>query len=170
MFQYITETTFNEKINLTKLKHIVNNPQKYKDIIEEQERDMRRHDKHYNAFATFQKIINNCYIPKELEGTEYALIKVSYKKGTNSTNIGRWYCNKSIGLQSLVCCVRHTICDDIWVDIDQVNSHPTIFKTFMNKYGFNSDLLDECLNNREVFLKRVGGDRDKAKNASYCHY
>jgi hypothetical protein len=163
MFQYIAETTFYEKINLTKLKHIVANPQKYKDIIEEQERDMRRHDKHYNAFATFQKIINNCYIPKELEGTEYALIKVSYKKGTNSNNIGRWYANKAIGLQSLVCCVRHTICEGIWVDIDQVNSHPTIFKTFMNTYGFNSDLLNECLNNREVFLKRVGGDRDKAK-------
>jgi P4 family phage/plasmid primase-like protien len=162
MFQ-IPQTTFYEKINLTKLKHIVNNPLKYKDIIEEQERDMRRHDKHYNAFATFQKIINNCVIPKELEGTEYAFIKVSYKKGTNSNNIGRWYANKAIGLQSLVCCVRHTICDDIWVDIDQVNSHPTIFKTFMSKYGFHSDLLDECLNNREVFLKRVGGDRDNAK-------
>ena len=153
MFQYIAETTFYEKINLTKLKHIVANPQKYKDIIEEQERDMRRHDKHYNAFATFQKIINNCVIPKELEGTEYAFIKVSYKKGTKSNNIGRWYASKAIGLQSLVCCVRHTICDDIWVDIDQVNSHPTIFKTFMNKYGFNSDLLNECLNNREAFLK-----------------
>jgi P4 family phage/plasmid primase-like protien len=163
MSQYIAETTFYEKINLTKLKHIVANPLKYKDIIEEQERDMRRHDKHYNAFATFQKIVNNCVIPKELEGTEYAFIKVSYKKGTNSNNIGRWYANKAIGLQSLVCCVRHTICDDIWVDIDQVNSHPTIFKTFMNQYGFHSDLLDECLNNREVFLKRVGGDRDKAK-------
>lgn len=163
MFQYIAETTFYEKINLTKLKHIVNNPQKYKSIIEEQERDMRRHDKHYNAFATFQKIINNCIIPKDLEGTEFALIKVSYKKGTNSNNIGRWYCNKSVGLQSLVCCVRHTICVGIWVDIDQVNSHPTIFKTFMNKYGFHSNLLDECLNNREDFLKRVGGERDKAK-------
>jgi P4 family phage/plasmid primase-like protien len=162
MFQ-IPHTPFYEKINLTKLKHIVANPQKYKDIIDEQERDMRRHDKHYNAFATFQKIINNCIITKELEGTEYAFIKVSYKKGTTSNNIGRWYANKSIGLQSLVCCVRHTICDDIWVDIDQVNSHPTIFKTFMNKYGFNSDVLDECLNNREAFLKRIGGNRDKAK-------
>lgn len=164
MFQYIAETTFYEKINLTKLKHIVNNPLKYKDIIEEQERDMRRHDKHYNAFATFQKIINNCVIPKELEGTEYALIKVSYKKGTNSNNIGRWYANKAIGLQSLVCCVRHTICEGIWVDIDQVNSHPTIFKIFMNKYGFHSDLLNECINNRDTFLKRVGDNRDKAKN------
>jgi P4 family phage/plasmid primase-like protien len=163
MFQNIAETTFYEKINITKLKHIVNNPLKYKDKIEEQERDMRRHDKHYNAFATFQKIINNCVIPKELEGTEYALIKVSYKKGTNSNNIGRWYANKAIGLQSLVCCVRHTICEGIWVDIDQVNSHPTIFKTFMSKYGFHSDLLNECIDNRDVFLKRVGDDRDEAK-------
>ncbi len=33
----------------------------------------------------------------------------------------------------------------------------------MNKYGFHSALLDEYLNNRVVFLKRVGDDRDKAK-------
>jgi hypothetical protein len=89
MFHNITETTFYDKINLTKLKHIVNNPLKYKDIIEEQELNMRRHNKHYNDFATFRKIINNCVIPKELEGTEYAFIMVSYKKGTNSNNIDR---------------------------------------------------------------------------------
>jgi P4 family phage/plasmid primase-like protien len=34
----------------------------------------------------------------------------------------------------------------------------------MNKYGYHSDLLDECINNRDVFLKRVSDNRDKAKN------
>jgi hypothetical protein len=36
----------------------------------------------------------------------------------------------------------------------------------MNKYGFHSDLLNECIDNCDVFLKRVngaGGDRDKEK-------
>ena len=73
----ITETsTYYEKINLTKLKYILNNPTKYENIIAEQERDMRRY-KNYNAFAVFQKIVSNCFIPKELEGTEFALLKVS---------------------------------------------------------------------------------------------
>ena len=34
----------------------------------------------------------------------------------------------------------------------------------MNKYGFNSDLFNDCINNRDAFLKRVGDNRDKAKN------
>lgn len=162
MTQINDTALFHEKINLTKLKYIVNNPSKYEDLIQEQERDMRRYT-NYNAFAVFQKIISNSFVPPEFEGTDFAYIKVSYLKGDKSNGIGRWYCKKSIGLQSLTVSVRHTICEGIWSDIDQVNSHPTIFKTFMNKYGFESPLLNECLTNREVFLKRVGGSREQAK-------
>ena len=89
---------------------------------------MRRADKNYNAYAVFQKLRNSVIIPDELKNTEYGLIKVEYSKGRNSNNIGRWYAKNGVGIQPLCCCVRHTICDGIWVDIDQVNSHPTIFK------------------------------------------
>ena len=159
----IGEATFYEKINITKLRYIINNQEKYEAIIKEQEKDMRRTDNKYNAYAVFQKIMNNCYIPDELNGTEFALIKVTYKKGQNSNNIGRWYCSKGIGLQPLCCSVRHTICEGIWLDIDQVNSHPTIFTTFMNKYGFNSPLLNECMSDREAFLAKVVKN-DKSNN------
>ena len=163
----IAETTFYEKINIKKLNYIINNPSKYKAIIEEQEKDMRRSNKHYNAYAVFQKIKEHAFIPDELNGTDYAYLKITYKKGKNSNGIGRWYCDKGIGIQPLCACVRHTICEDLWVDIDQVNSHPTIFKIFMDKYGFQSPLLNECLTNREAFLKKVMKDekcsRDTAK-------
>ena len=61
----IQDLHFYEKINLTKLKYIINNPHKYESIISEQERDMRRY-KNYNAFAVFQKIVSNCVIPNYL--------------------------------------------------------------------------------------------------------
>lgn len=161
------EDTFYEKINIAKLNYIINNPAKYDDIIKEQEKDMRRTDKNYNAYAVFQKIRNSVIIPDELKGTEYGLIKVEYNKGRNSNGIGRWYAKKGVGIQPLCACVRHTICEGIWVDIDQVNSHPTIFKQFMDKYNFKSPLLDECLTDREEFLKKVMKDekcsRDTAK-------
>ena len=70
----IGETTFYEKINLTKLNYIINNPAKYDDIIKEQEKDMRRTDKNYNAYAIFQKIRNSVIIPYDLKDTEYGLI------------------------------------------------------------------------------------------------
>jgi len=163
----VGETTFYEKINVSKLNYIINNPSKYEDIIKEQEKDMRRTDKNYNAYAVFQKIRNAVIIPDNLKGTEYGLIKVEYSKGRNSNGIGRWYCKNGVGIQPLCACVRHTICESIWVDIDQVNSHPTIFKHLMDKYNFKSSLLDECLTNREEFLKKVMKDekcsRDTAK-------
>ena len=162
----IGETIFYEKINVAKLNYIINNPAKYEDIIKEQEKDMRRTDKNYNAYAVFQKIRNAVIIPDELKNTEYGLIKVEYSKGRNSNGIGRWYAKNGVGIQPLCCCVRHTICDGIWVDIDQVNSHPTIFKHLMNKYGFKSPLLDECLNNREEFLKRVMNDEKCSRDAA----
>jgi hypothetical protein len=163
----IGKSIFYEKINITKLNYIINNPDQYDSIIKEQEKDMRRTDKNYNAYAVFRKIMNEVIIPEELRNTEYGIIPVQYKKGRNSNGIGRWYANNGIGIQPLCCCVRHTICDGIWVDIDQVNSHPTIFKHLMDKYNFKSSLLDECLNNREEFLKKVMNDekcsRDIAK-------
>jgi hypothetical protein len=61
----VGETTFYEKINVSKLNYIINNPSKYEDIIKEQEKDMRRTDKNYNAYAVFQKIRNAVIIPDE---------------------------------------------------------------------------------------------------------
>jgi hypothetical protein len=148
----IGESVFYEKINIKKLNYILNNRSKYETIITEQEKEMRRTDKNYNAYAVFQKIKENVI---ELDGDDYGYLKITYKKGLKSNNIGRWYCNKGIGIQPLCVSVRHTICDGLWVDIDQVNSHPTILKNFIDKHNFKSPLLDECMNDREAFLAKV---------------
>lgn len=155
MTQNIGENVFYEKINIKKLNYIINNRSKYEAIITEQEKEMRRSDKNYNAYAVFQKIKENIIIPNELRDTDYGYLKITYKKGLKSNNIGRWYCNKGIGIQPLCVSVRHTICDGLWVDIDQVNSHPTILKNFIDKFGFKCPLLDECMQNREAFLAKV---------------
>lgn len=155
MAQNIGETTFYEKINIKKLNYILNNRSKYEAIITEQEKEMRRTDKHYNAYAVFQKIKENVFIPNELRDTDYGYLKITYKKGAKSNNIGRWYCNKGIGIQPLCVSIRHTICSDLWVDIDQVNSHPTILKNFIDKYNLKSPLLEECMTDREAFLAKV---------------
>ena len=90
MTQNIGETTFYEKINIKKLNYILNNRPKYEAIITEQEKEMRRTDKHYNAYAVFQKIKENVFIPNELRDTDYGYLKITYKKGSKSDNIGRW--------------------------------------------------------------------------------
>lgn len=167
----IGECLFYEKINLVKLNYILKNKEKYKDQIEEEEIAMRRKnrkdkDSKSNVWTNIKKIIKNT---KPIPNSEYGYIEVSYKKGVNSNNIGRWYANNSIGLAPLCTCIRHTICDKLWVDIDQINSHPSITKTFMEKQGYNSPLLNKCFEDRENFLKTIMEEekitRDEAKTA-----
>lgn len=159
-------TTFYEKINVVKLDHIVNNYNLYKNQIETEEKDMRR-TKGYNAHKALIKMLDQVFIPEEYIGTEYGLLKISYSTGKNSNGIGRLYANNGIGIQPLCCSVRHTICENIWLDIDQVNSHPTILKQLFDKYDLVSPKLNKYLNNREKFLSKVMEEeqcsRDKAK-------
>ena len=109
----IAGTTFYEKINIAKLNYIINNPAKYEKKIKKQEKAMRRLNKHYSAFASLQKMRENISIPKEFKGTEFGLLKITYRKCKNSNGIGRWYAHDGIGIQPLCTCVRHTICQDI---------------------------------------------------------
>jgi len=165
----IGDTSFYEKINLVKLKYIYNNKNLYKDIIEAEEKAMRRKNRNNpdtksTVWTNIKKIIKNT-IP--IPNSEYGFIPVKYKKGIKSNNIGRWYSDNSIGLAPLCTCVRHTICDNIWIDIDQVNSHPTIMKSFMSFTKHHSPLLNQCFENREEFLKIIMEEeecsRDDAK-------
>ena len=97
----IGSTTFYELINVDKLKNIINHYNTFESIIKEQGKDVRRKDKNYNAFTVFQKILNNVCSIYEYKNIQYGYIKVTYNKGRNSNEIGRWYCNKGIGLQPL---------------------------------------------------------------------
>lgn len=159
-------TVFYEKINIYKLDNIIKSYDHYKDTIEEQEKDMRR-TKNYDALKSFIKMKEQVFIPDELRDTEYGLIKITYKTGENSNNIGRWYANNGVGIQPLCCSVRHTICKDIYLDIDQVNSHPTILNQLLEKNGLKSLRLEKYLANREKYLSKVMIDenctREQAK-------
>ena len=137
MTQNIGESVFYEKINIKKLNYILNY-RSNEAVITEQQKEMRRTDKHYNAYEVFQKIKESVIIPSDLRNTDYGYLKITYKKSKNSNNIGRWYCNKGIGIQPLCVSVRHTICDSLLVDIDQVNSHPSILKHFIDKFRLKS--------------------------------
>jgi hypothetical protein len=164
----IGESVFYEKINIKKLNYILSNRSKYEDIIITQQKEMRKFDKNYNAFATPQKIKLNIIIPNELKDTDFGYLKITYNKGKNSNDIGRWYSNKGLGIQPLCNSIRHTICDELWTDIDQVNSHPTILKKIMDNCNLISPFLNEYILNREPYLSKIMKEekcnRDNAKN------
>jgi hypothetical protein len=66
----------NETINIQELNQILNNRSKYETIITEQEKEMRRTDNNINAYAVFQKIKQNVFIPNELKDTDHGYLMV----------------------------------------------------------------------------------------------
>ena len=162
MFE-IKDKMFYEKINIVKLKYILKNPDKYKQKIESQKRH-KDQDKQVPIWTLMKNILKKCIC---IPNSEYGFIPVQYVKGSNSNNIGRWYAQGSIGLAPLCGIVRHTICDDLWYDIDQVNSHINIMKHFVDKLDLKSPTLEKIINQREecykIVMQEENCDRDDAK-------
>ena len=96
-----------EKINVYKFDYIIKNYGIFKNIIDEQEKDMRRLDKNYNVLAILMKIKKK-FIPDELRDTEFGYIKITYRKGKNSNGKGRWYADGgSDGIEVVShCCAK----------------------------------------------------------------
>ena len=147
----IGDTTFYEKINLVKLNHILKNRKQYENIIEQDKED-NGDDKKASIWSIMKKIYKTS-IP--IPYSEYAYIPVKYVKGKTCNDIGRWYAVNSIGLAPIKSCIRHTLCDDMWVDLDQVNSHPHLLKQIMRKYQFTSALLNRYISNRDDVLDTI---------------
>ena len=59
------------------------------------------------------------------------IIKVNYKQVHK--NIGRYFAEGSLSLQSLPREIRHTIAKEFYYDIDIINAHPEILYQYCNK-------------------------------------
>jgi hypothetical protein len=161
----IGDNTYYEKINHVKLIYILQNRKRYEAIIEK-DKSENGNANEASIWAIMKKMYKNVI---QIPYSEYGYIPVKYVKGKSCNNIGRWYAESSIGLAPIKSCIRHTLCDDMWVDIDQVNSHPVILNKLMSNYQYSSGLLNNYINNREDILNAIMNDescsRDDAKNA-----
>jgi P4 family phage/plasmid primase-like protien len=159
---------FNETINYVKLKYIIDNWKYFKNfVMKDVDNSVRLkkypHMKTAKGFFNYlKKIYNSLDFKNTDNNSEYATLKVQYKK-SKSSDIGREYCIDGIGIQFMIGIIRHTVCDD-WDDIDMVNAHPHILQLLFNKHNLSSPMLDDNVYNRESFLMKIHKDRAKAKN------
>lgn len=131
-----------EIINKSSLAYIINNwKQIEKDIISPDE-------------------LKGNYRPKTLLTKYYNIYKkddiiaVNYRKcDVYEIKIGRYFCNSSLGIQSLPRKIRHTLCKGLYIDLDFKNAHPTILKQLCEYYKIKTPYLDMYINNRDVILK-----------------
>jgi len=157
-------TSYYEKINHVKLNYILQNRKHYEAIIEK-DKSENGNTNEASIWAIMKKMYKNVI---QIPYSEHGYIPVKYVKGKSCNNIGRWYAENGIGLAPIKSCIRHTLCDDMWVDVDQVNSHPVILSQIMFKYNCSSAILDKYINNREEVLecimKEENCSRDDAKD------
>lgn len=133
-----------------------------------------------------QKLINSNLLLTESwsqNGTTYEnekqqLIEYQklYKKGSNAlieynitkSGYGRVYAKRSLSLGSIRKEIRHTICKDLYVDIDIENCHPTFLNQICVKNDIECKNLTKYVTDRESILKDVmtkyDSSRDQAKN------
>lgn len=91
---------------------------------------------------------------------------ITYKLSkTRAGNLGygRYYGTKG-SLETLERECRGTLCKDYYYDIDIVNCHPVLLEQFAhNLHGKDLPEVSRLCQNRDEFLRNVGGTRDEAK-------
>eukprot|EP00960_Hanusia_phi_P063757 765562-Hanusia_phi.AAC.1 len=155
-----------EIIDVKCLKQIYRYYDKLEHLFQNDDNDNGRKesDFEYNLRLILHKILQN------IGDNDY--ITVTYKKSKKSKKInkrgtGRWYCENGVGVQFVSRKVRHMICQDLYLDIDIVNCHPTIFAMMCSLYGLEHSYLNEYITNRDGILDEIVSvgncNRDEAK-------
>ena len=167
----IQNTTFYELINVKKLKYLsrnldnknlTENVKIHNDRLKKQKSTYPQ----YNPATAIIKTLKSCIVTPELHDTDYAYVKVTYNKGLTSNNTGRWYSYRSVGMAATPCFIRNTVSDELVVDVDQVNSQPSILHQLMLKNNLSSPTLNKYMNNREKILTSVSKELKFDRNAT----
>lgn len=130
-----------ERVDTNKLYFLVNNPK----ILEDKKLLIKQPLIYYsNYLFKLRSGINN--------------ITYIQKKG-----VGRYY-SKCFSLQSFKREIRACVASDIYVEVDQVNSNPTILLSLANDLNLGSfPILTEYVKDRKEFAKKIGLSENKLK-------
>jgi hypothetical protein len=86
-----------------------------------------------------------------------------YNKETNKiivkynqkNEVGRYFAQHALSLQSLPREIRQTIARDYYIDIDIKNCHPSILLQYATKNNIECDTLKYFINNRDLIYKKL---------------
>ncbi len=84
--------------------------------------------------------------------TGIAEIPVTYKYSQIRKKQGRQFAVKSLGLQSFNKWFRHTICKDLYIDLDIENAHPKLLCQYCQKNKIDCSELLKYIENRDQYL------------------
>ena len=139
-----TITNYTEIFDVNKLAYIIEN----KDVCLKKMRPECYEDK-YDPFLLPER-----YLRKSVEGK----CVVNYKQ---VGGVGRYFANGGLSMQSFAREIRHSIAKDLYVDIDMVNAHPTIFSFLCKKLDIDTKYLDKYIKNRDKVIKELMDKNDE---------
>ena len=132
-----------EVVNIAVLKEIVKNWDKYESrIVKNNENDYDYNPK--NICQKYLTLYNKTTAIMYSKSSKYA------------SKLGRWFCRKGIGIQSMPRVIRHTICEGLYIDLDFKNAHPKILQSLCLKNNINCDFLTKYIDNRDSLLVEWG--------------
>ena len=144
-----------EKIDLDKLNFIVENEDKFKNLLREDKRIKFMEGDNYNPSSVFTMAKN--YL---LKADKNGIIEVDYiqKRG-----VGRFCAIGSLSLQNITRQIRQTIAMDTYVDIDIKNCHPNLLLFICDNLNIPCDILRKYCNNRDDFFKKNKLSKEQGK-------
>lgn len=95
-------------------------------------------------------VLNKLYNSTNEDGIHTA----TYKTSDKSPN-GRLFVVGGIGLQSLDKRIRHTICRNIYIDIDMENAHPVILEYICNINKIQCPCLKKYIQTRNDYISKI---------------
>ena len=139
---------FTESFDQHKLNYILKNKERF---------DVRVYQQDYDPFNAPTKLLK-----KSTNGK----VKTSYHQA-NGRNMGRYFADGGISLQSICREVRHTISSEYYNDVDIINCHPVILRFLCYQNKIECEKLNDYIENREKHIAELMADneidRDTAK-------
>ena len=150
-------TTKKEMFNIHKAKFIQNNWNELKCEIIPYCKDDKSADMMKKQFDRFV----NSY---EMQDPNIAVRPVTYRQKYN--NQGRLFADYAVSSQGIARPIRHSIVDELYVDVDIVNAHPNILLQMLKADGIDSPFLKEYCDNKSQYISYLtdkGMTKDEAK-------
>ena len=134
---------FKERVNLGHLRTIIANyeilEKRHKEVSDVPER-LVEGDVEQGKEKDVPKLLEKMLLASRDQGDGTCLIPVKYRESKKRREAkitgGRLYAENGVSLQTVKKWVRHTLCHDLYHDVDMVNAHPTLLLQLLEKEGY----------------------------------
>jgi len=171
----MAQKTFKERVHLDRLRIIYANydhlESMYKKKSDTRCQKLENPDDNWQDYSIphlLEAMILGC--EEQQDGTCLYPVKYCESRLRSQNNIpgGRLYAKNGVSLQTIPKWVRHTLCHDLYHDIDVVNAHPTLLLQLLERWGRGHDfqtLYRVVYSRGDLFNegKQHGFERDDVK-------